>query len=193
MYSRNTNSGKSVRRNKINTKVTIFCCILVYPRQQCSWGPPGSCRPKMGSMLAPWTLLSGMAFTETGDMRGESTSHRWGSSHKRPMMCSDVYSLAVSFVVRLGDKLSNKQSSCWAGRSCDVTVIVIWWYFRDWHRKLSFSQFSVCTASDEMFVKMMTLPFQYLDSTPLIFHWFNTMLWCISPNIALIYWTATRT
>ena len=25
-----------------------------------SWGPPGSCRPQMGPMLAPWTLLSGM-------------------------------------------------------------------------------------------------------------------------------------
>ena len=24
-----------------------------------SWGPPGSCRPQMGSMLAPWTLLLG--------------------------------------------------------------------------------------------------------------------------------------
>ena len=24
-----------------------------------SWGPPGSCRPQMGPMLAPWTLLSG--------------------------------------------------------------------------------------------------------------------------------------
>ena len=24
------------------------------------WGPPGSCRPQMGPMLAPWTLLSGM-------------------------------------------------------------------------------------------------------------------------------------
>ena len=23
-----------------------------------TWGPPGSCRPQMGSMLAPWTLLS---------------------------------------------------------------------------------------------------------------------------------------
>ena len=26
-----------------------------------TWGPPGSCRPQMGPMLAPWTLLSGMA------------------------------------------------------------------------------------------------------------------------------------
>ena len=23
-----------------------------------TWGPPGSCRPQMGLMLAPWTLLS---------------------------------------------------------------------------------------------------------------------------------------
>ena len=23
------------------------------------WGPPGSCRPQMGPLLAPWTLLSG--------------------------------------------------------------------------------------------------------------------------------------
>ena len=27
-----------------------------------TWGPPGSCRPQMGPMLAPWTLLSGYAF-----------------------------------------------------------------------------------------------------------------------------------
>ena len=26
-----------------------------------TWGPPGSCRPQMGPMLVPWTLLSGMA------------------------------------------------------------------------------------------------------------------------------------
>ena len=27
-----------------------------------TWGPPGSCRPQIGPMLAPWTLLSGTAF-----------------------------------------------------------------------------------------------------------------------------------
>ena len=25
-----------------------------------TWDPPGSCRPQMGPMLAPWTLLSGI-------------------------------------------------------------------------------------------------------------------------------------
>ena len=28
-----------------------------------TWGPPGSCRPQMGLMLAPWTLLSGVSRT----------------------------------------------------------------------------------------------------------------------------------
>ena len=27
-----------------------------------TWGPPGSCRPQMGFMLAPWNLLSGYVF-----------------------------------------------------------------------------------------------------------------------------------
>ena len=27
-----------------------------------TWSPPGSCRPPMGPMLAPWTLLSGYVF-----------------------------------------------------------------------------------------------------------------------------------
>ena len=29
-----------------------------------TWVPPGSCRPQVGPMLATWTLLSGMYFTE---------------------------------------------------------------------------------------------------------------------------------
>ena len=28
-----------------------------------TWGPPQSCRPQMGSILAPWTLLSGTHYT----------------------------------------------------------------------------------------------------------------------------------
>ena len=27
-----------------------------------TWDPPGFCRPQMGPMMAPWTLLSGMAY-----------------------------------------------------------------------------------------------------------------------------------
>ena len=31
---------------------------------QPTWGPPGSCRPQLGPMLAPWTLLSGFSSHE---------------------------------------------------------------------------------------------------------------------------------
>ena len=43
--------------------------ILVYLSTQIAkfmgptWGPSGSCRPQMGPMLAPWTLLSGNGWT----------------------------------------------------------------------------------------------------------------------------------
>ena len=30
-----------------------------------TWGPPGSCQPQMGPMLAPWILLSGMIWITT--------------------------------------------------------------------------------------------------------------------------------
>ena len=51
-------SGKCILRKKL----VLFCWGLstqiakfVGP----TWGPPGSCRPQMGPMLAPCTLLSG--------------------------------------------------------------------------------------------------------------------------------------
>ena len=31
-----------------------------------TWGPPGSCRPQMGPMLAPWTLLLGLVMMKAG-------------------------------------------------------------------------------------------------------------------------------
>ena len=48
-----------------------------------TWGPPGSCRPQMGPMLAPWTLLSGeltlwaSAFPVTKDAVGTFQLRAW--------------------------------------------------------------------------------------------------------------------
>ena len=38
-----------------NDYVVTQIAMLIGP----TWGPPGSCRPQMGPMLAPWTLLLG--------------------------------------------------------------------------------------------------------------------------------------
>ena len=39
--------------------MTHRICPLIAKSMGPTWGPPGSCRPHMGPMLAPWTLLSG--------------------------------------------------------------------------------------------------------------------------------------
>ena len=42
-----------------------------------TWGPPGFCRPQMGPMLAPWTLLSGKCLTRICHPRLASCSSDW--------------------------------------------------------------------------------------------------------------------
>ena len=39
-----------------------------------TWGPPGSCRPQMDPMLAPWTLLSGGVSSQSTLVHW---THRW--------------------------------------------------------------------------------------------------------------------
>ena len=52
--------------------VVDYCCVYTFALSRSTifqiasfmghaWGPPGSFRPQMGPMLAPWTLLSGMS------------------------------------------------------------------------------------------------------------------------------------
>ena len=50
-----------------------------------TWGPPGSCRPQMGPMLAPWTFLSGWFINWTEDVTGtrnRGTEHLENVSRK---------------------------------------------------------------------------------------------------------------
>ena len=69
-----------------------------------TWGPPGSCRSQMpvGSMLAPWTLLSGNAFCIA-----ESLWEVTGWFRSKRAIKTELWRF---FVVNL-TKLLNKQSS----------------------------------------------------------------------------------
>ena len=71
-----------------------------------TWGPPGSCRPQMGPMLAPWTLLSGIPL--------------WGISTNNVEIWSFLYDSLKN--------LLNKQLS--TSDSCDVNVMVLCWCCR---------------------------------------------------------------
>ena len=44
-----------------------------------TWGPPGSCRPQMGHMLAPWTLLSGISINQQFTTIACNYNLRWPS------------------------------------------------------------------------------------------------------------------
>ena len=49
--------------------VLVWYSVRTFPTQIArftwpTWGPPGSCRPQLGPMLAPWTLLSGHYLSE---------------------------------------------------------------------------------------------------------------------------------
>ena len=46
-----------------------------------TWGPPGSCRPQMGPMLAPWTLLLG--YPLPGMMHGRWALSMGVTQHRR--------------------------------------------------------------------------------------------------------------
>ena len=55
-----------------------------------TWGPPGSFRPQMGPLLAPWTLLSGVVSVQHWNL-SRITSPLWweppvDSHHKGPVM-----------------------------------------------------------------------------------------------------------
>ena len=47
-----------------------------------TWGPSGSCRPQMGPMLAPWTLLSGYVHTAWTACNSRSLSNIEGRCYR---------------------------------------------------------------------------------------------------------------
>ena len=53
-----------------------------------TWGPPGSCRPQMGPMLAPWTLLSGTVARSSNLHNGISYTNETASLYWTwPLIC----------------------------------------------------------------------------------------------------------
>ena len=71
-----------------------------------TWGPPGSCRPQMGPMLAPWTLLSGRLWhgwlitshAGVANLIGVISLSHWPSE----ILCQMPGSLAVAKVLKNG-------------------------------------------------------------------------------------------
>ena len=54
-------SSSELRRRDYNGKTSQITKFMGP-----TWAPPGSCRPQMGPMLAPWTWLSGISIIRQG-------------------------------------------------------------------------------------------------------------------------------
>ena len=52
----------------------VYCTLEPKRFMGPTWGPPGSCRPQVGPMFAPWTLLSGKGCL-LGEVTGQKDKH----------------------------------------------------------------------------------------------------------------------
>ena len=80
--------------------VTFSNCVILWKTTQIAkfmgpaWGPPGSCRPQMGPMLAPWTLLSGLpGFGNFSDQPCSQCQHNLHLNVVSPLIRTPVVAL----------------------------------------------------------------------------------------------------
>ena len=75
-----------------------------------TWGPPGSCWPQMGPILAPWTLLSGCGL--------DSITHmHWTTDCCKTIQNGNTYSLVLPVMAKLASwqLLVFKVGNLWFG------------------------------------------------------------------------------
>ena len=113
-----------------------------------TWGPPGAVRTQVGSVLATWTLLSGLVTLwyrdAIGTLWGNLSVKAWVSS-QRPVMriCDFVYAVRLN-------KLLNRQSSCsWFETPRHATSL--WSKIRLLKSSLVVACFSICMKSEWSF------------------------------------------
>ena len=90
-----------------------------------TWGPPGSCQPQMGPMLAPWTLLSGylhasqMAPSKSTDLQKKHSynTHR-GLCTSLRICCVLLWLIAGRFYWYFHGYLTGNEAIIWWLSQC---------------------------------------------------------------------------
>ena len=108
----------------MSTRVTSQIAKFMGPR----WGPPGSCRPLMGPILAPWTLLSGIPYSS-------STYQVLHGTHKWMADAFVVQVLGIAQVCKLVDNL--KTAKPWLNARVYYSHCI---RNREWCAKLDWSR-----------------------------------------------------
>ena len=108
----------------MSTRVTSQIAKFMGPR----WDPPGSCRPLMGPILAPWTLLSGIPYSS-------STYQVLHGTHKWMADAFVVQVLGIAQVCKLVDNL--KTAKPWLNARVYYSHCI---RNREWCAKLDWSR-----------------------------------------------------
>ena len=71
-----------------------------------TWGPPGSCRPQVGPLLAPWTLLSGELIDPTSTLPElDCNMLKW---HLQPLVTTHLTSAVSLRIPKYHAKFCNR-------------------------------------------------------------------------------------
>ena len=82
-----------------------------------TWGPPGSCRPQVGPMLTPWTLLSGICVCSQHCVCGATSTIRFWSTRRH-----NDYQVGVLSTINKKKPRANTNLHC--HNICNLTLFV---------------------------------------------------------------------
>ena len=112
------------QHNLIHCINIFFLLILRQPPQIAkfmgpTWCPPGSCRPQMGPMLSPWTLLSGIIGSEdiapAGILTIRKGSHFWALQSIGGIVHQFIQQISTTMFKLLNEVVSGRcMFSTWA-------------------------------------------------------------------------------
>ena len=81
-----------------------------------TWGPSGSCRPQLGPMLAPWTLLSGIGDFKQCALMGRPTTPFICPCHDEFILGNITY-ICISVISQYCDGVGCWNPSSWTTRT----------------------------------------------------------------------------
>ena len=122
-----------------------------------TWGPPGSCRPQMGPMLAPWTLLSGLALHDYQTACGLSVewpSDRSNEGYTFILLHADLAKIHLKFHI-----FPDTAEHCTGN-----------WNLSSWDTWTHFSYIVNIMAADNLTTRRARISIATVLASPRIFH-----------------------
>ena len=127
-------NGTRVISVRLNTQIAKF----MGP----TWGPPGSCRPQMGPMLAPWTLLSGTVPSyQCGDSHYENKTAKTGP---KMLLAIRIHTNNMNILLT---KLCLVTMVWWIIAKIAFIACGLWFYSRGWSAQYVINEVAISSPT----------------------------------------------